>query len=126
VRSKNALVGIGNVERAPRIARGMMRRDVEQLKVRLVRFDFARAKNLKAHIAPDAINLAQVGIRRVQAPAAHRTTGERHIKRRAGERLAQRALFHRLHFGGKRGFERGFDFVRQFASSGAFLFRQRA
>ena len=47
------------VEGIPHIARGVVRRDIQQREVRLVVFHVAAAIDLEAHLGPDVVNLAQ-------------------------------------------------------------------
>ncbi len=69
----------GRVEGVPHIAGGVVRRDVEQREVGLVVLDVAAAVDLKAHLRPDVVELAQHLRGRMQPADRTRATGQRHV-----------------------------------------------
>ena len=71
--------GRGRIEGILHVARGMMRRKVQELEVEFVRLHVAAAVDLKAHLAPDAGELAQRARRGVQAAFDALATGQRDV-----------------------------------------------
>jgi len=69
------------VERVPHIARGVVRRDVEQREVGVVILHVAAAEDLKAHLRPDRIYLAQRLGGRVQPANRDAAARQRHVER---------------------------------------------
>ena len=73
----------GCVKGVPHIAGGMVRRNVEQREIGVVVFDIPAAIDLKAHIRPDGVEVAQHLRRRMQPADRMRTTRQGHIDRAA-------------------------------------------
>ena len=113
------------VERVLHVARRVMRRDVQQLKVELVGLHLARAIDLEAHQAEDAIDVAQRLRDQVQASGPGRASGQRHVDARAAQRTGQRALLQRRECCLVRRLQRAFQLVRPLAHGRALLARQR-
>jgi len=85
----------GGVEGVLHIARGVMRRDVEQLEVHLVALHLGRAVDLEAEVAQNAHHFAQRLGDDVQPPACKGPAGHGHIQPLRLQRLAQRDLTQR-------------------------------
>ncbi len=115
--------GRGGMERVPHIARRVMLRNIEQLEVCFVVFDFACPKNLKTHVRPDVVNVAQHLSRRVQPAACDRTTGQGHIDLARFKVMRQFALADQVCTDDQRRFQRIFDFISSLAERCPVFFR---
>ena len=99
----------------------VVRRDVEQTEVVLVRLHVGRVVNLEAHLGKDRVVFAEVLRGDVQAAVARRPARQGHVDRAARQLGLQRVALKRLLPLAKRGFERALDLVGLLSVSRAFF-----
>ncbi len=83
----------GRVKRVPHVAGRVVRRHVEQFEVGQVVLDLPAAVNLEAEVGEDGVNLPQGLGGDVQAAAAHRPAGQRHVEVVGRQAAGQGFLF---------------------------------
>src|SRR2546423_7540991 len=81
-----------DIKSVPHVARRMIGRHVQQLKIVQIALDLAAVENLKSHVAKDRRNLAQRLRTGMHMPQAHGHARERHVDTLLRQRTGQLGL----------------------------------